>query len=409
MLKLRALAVPLLAAALAAAAPTVTPGARPPAEVLARARPSLEAGRRALAAGDESAVRAAVANSIAALGAWAGNPEAATPHFPPPDRTPFDAAKVRAIWLREIDRGGSGVPWRKNAGGDPRRMRAGLREAALPLSAFARSAALFPDRAGELADAARAGADWLLARQHSSGVFPMPIGPGLEPREKVGFIVQRLMKEHPELVADGWIVSVPGDGGLQFDNGLCGAALVDAWELTHDARYLASARRAADWAIAQPLVTNWNYNAFSAGLLARVARATGEAKYLDAAVEKARVGVLPGQMTSGRWFDAHNACAVYHNILLRDLLEVFGALPEQHAFRAGLRDALTRGLDQAADETLAEGFTGVWTANFARALVLLGENAKWRDALNVCVNSAIGGMARDLGFDAVRVLEFSAR
>ena len=39
--------------------------------------------------------------------------------------------------------------------------------------------------------------------------------------------------------------------------------------------------------------------------------------------------------------------------------------------------------------------------------MLLGENAKWRDALNVCVNAALTGKAKTLGPDAVRVLELS--
>ena len=408
------LSIPLLlpiisAAALGAETATVTPGTRPPAEVLARERPALEAGKRALKAKDSNAVRAAAANAIAALGPWAGNPENATPHFPPVDRTPFEVAKVRTYWQREMERGVRGLPWQKNPSGDPRKMAAGLREAAVPIAALARSVALFPERSPELTKIVRAGADWLLARQHVGGGFPMPIGPSLQPREKVGFILQRVLKEHPDLAVDGWIVDDRGDGGLQFDNGLCGVALVEAWEITRDERYLAAARRSADWAAMVPMVSNWNYNAFSAGLLARVARATGDTKYLEAAIEKARIGVLPGQMQSGRWFDAHNACAVYHNILLRDLLEVFAALSAEHEFRTELRDALVRGLDQAANETLAEGFTGTWTANFARALVVLGENTKWREALNASVNSALTGKARDLGTDAVRVLELPGR
>lgn len=52
---------------------------------------------------------------------------------------------------------------------------------------------------------------------------------------------------------------------------LCGRALVSAWELTGDERYLDAARKSGDWAMSRPLVSNWNYNAFSVGLLARLA------------------------------------------------------------------------------------------------------------------------------------------
>lgn len=398
-----------LAVAAVASLRAQTPGERPPPEITARTRPALEAAKLALAAQDAAAVRAAAAQAIAALGPWAGNPETATRYFPPADTRDFDAAQLRAHWLREIERGLRGLPWAKNPSGDPRVMAAGLREAAWPLDALARTALLFPDQREALARHVRAGADWLVARQHASGVFPFPVGPGLNPREKVGHIVARAIKERPDIVVDGWIPDDHTDGGLQFDHGLCGRALVSAWELTRDDRHLAAARRAADWALARPLVTNWNYNAFSVGLLARVAAATGDTRYLEAAVRKADAGVLPGQMRGGRWFDAHNACAVYHNTLLRELLELLRALPADHAFRPGLLDALRRGLDQAAAETLARGYTGTWTDNFAVALRVIGETKPWRDALDACVHAAGQSGAPSLGFAAVPVLELASK
>lgn len=91
----------------------VTPGKKPPAAIVARTRPALESGRRALLAKDVTAVRAAVAQAIEALGPWAGNPETATSYFTPIDRAPFDAAKLRRYWLREVERGSRGVRGRR--------------------------------------------------------------------------------------------------------------------------------------------------------------------------------------------------------------------------------------------------------------------------------------------------------
>ena len=383
----------------------IEPGQRPPREVLDGARPPLEDARRALAAQDAAAVRAAVTKAITALGLWAGNPETATRYYPPIVTKPFDAESLREWWLKEIPRGLRGLPWLKNPTGDARKMQAGLREAAWPLGGLARTALLFPDHRDELTNHVRAGADWLIKLQHPTGVFPFPIGPGLNPREKVGHIVERMIKEHPDIVVNDWIPDDRTDGGLQFDNGLCGSALISAWELTKDARYLDAARRSGDWAISRPLVANWNYNAFSVGLLARLHTATSDTRYLDAAVKKADTGVLPGQMTGGRWFDAHNACAVYHNIILRELLALFHALPADHAFRPTLLDALMRGLNQAADETLVKGFTGTWTDNFANGLQRIGETKKWRDALNVNLNASGKGDAPTPGFAVLSVLE----
>jgi len=384
------------------------PGERPPRTIVQLVQPALEQGRRALEAEDVASVRASVDIAIEALGPWAGNPETATRYYPPINRSPFDQARASQWWLKEVQRGQQGLPWVKNPSGDPRLMVAGLREAALPLDALARTSLLFPEHRDKLTEQVRAGADWLIKLQHPSGVFPFPIGPGLNPRDKVGQIVARAIREHPEMVVNDWIPNDHADGGLQFDNGLCGKALVSAWELTADERYLAAAQRAGDWTITRPLVSNWNYNAFSVGLLARLADVTqagNREKYLAAAVKKAEVGVLPGQMESGRWFDAHNACAVYHNILLRELLELLHVLPADHALRPTLRDALSSGLNHAAEETLANGYSGTWTDNFARGLQWIGENETWRDALNVNLNASGKNGAPTPGFAILAVLE----
>lgn len=395
----------LLALQAARGADRVQPGVPPPREVAERAKIYMEAGRRALAAMDEAGVRAACSNAAAALGPWAGNPETETKYTQPKSRKVFDAAKVRDYWLAQVGKARGRLEWDTNPSGDPKEMAAGLRAAAHPLDALARSVAFMPERKTELTKMVRDGADWLVKLQNTNGVFPMPVGSALNPRDKVGLIMERMLKQRPELLVNGWIVEFPEDGGLQFDNGLCGVALVSAWRVTKDERHLAAAKRAADWAMRQPLVPNWNYNAFSVGLLSRVATATGDEKFLAAALDKARIGVLPGQLPDGRWFDPHNACAVYHNILLRDLLTLFETLPAEHPFRATVRDALVRGLDNAAVETVAKGSTGTWTEVFARALRHLGENAKWREALNINVQSALDGTGKNLGFDAVGVLE----
>lgn len=61
------------------------------------------------------------------------------------------------------------MPWRKNPTGDPKVMEAGLREAAIPLAALACTVPLAPEHTQELTQLVRAGADWLLARQHFGG------------------------------------------------------------------------------------------------------------------------------------------------------------------------------------------------------------------------------------------------
>jgi hypothetical protein len=68
-------------------------------------------------------------------------------------------------------------------------------------------------------------------------------------------------------------------------------------------------------------------------------------------------------------------------------------------------DAVTRGLNQAAEETINNGYAGTWTDNFARGLQWIGENQEWRSALNINLNASRRNGAPSVGFAAVPVIE----
>lgn len=107
-------------------------------------------------------------------------------------------------------------------------MPTGLRDAAIPLDALARTALHYLDQRSQLIEHVRSGTDWLIHLQHPSGVFPFPTGLALKPKEEVGHVVARMIKKNPTMVVNDWIPSDFNDGGLQFDNGLCGRALISA-------------------------------------------------------------------------------------------------------------------------------------------------------------------------------------
>jgi hypothetical protein len=161
------------------------------------------------------------------------------------------------------------------------------------------------------------------------------------------------------VVRNGWAFDDLGEGGMQFDNSECGVAMFDLHDLTKETRHLNSARSAADWALARPLCTNWNYNSFSVRLLARAFTTTNEAKYLDAAVQKARLGVLPGQLTdgphAGRWMDAHNARPAYHYIMMCALAQLAAVMPPSHPHRAEVLRSLSLGLAARNAEMVTRG------------------------------------------------------
>jgi uncharacterized protein YyaL (SSP411 family) len=146
---------------------------------------------------------------------------------------------------------------------------------------------------------------------------------------------------------------------LQFDNGECGVALLELYEVTKDPRHLAAACKATDWAAARPLCPNWNYNSFSVYLLAKAYSMTNDPRYLDTAIRKARLGVIPGQLTdgpyAGRWTDPHNARSAYHYIMLRALAQLAAVMPKDHIHRAEVINALALGLKARNAEMLVKG------------------------------------------------------
>jgi hypothetical protein len=170
-----------------------------------------------------------------------------------------------------------------------------------------------PERLPELEDVLRGTAGVLVGLQQPPGHFPFPDLRGKNLR--FGALTERQLRNGAIEIRDGWIVTPDPDGGSQFDTGVCGVALWRAGELLDEPEYRAAARRAAAWAASQPCCGNFNYNAFSVSLLARVGMK-------EAARQKLRVGVAPGQAKNGRWLDPHNARTVYHVIILRALADL---------------------------------------------------------------------------------------
>jgi len=281
----------------------------------------------AMRSGDPAAVRAVTAEMLRVLGDQAGVPDgrrpgrAARPH-------PLGEAEATGLFLDALESKGQAV--RQMAEGKPlpdQMLRvygdllnavAGIR----PFVAKHRPAAL-----GDLDGLARGLASILMSLQQSAGYFPFPDLRGKNIR--FGDMIQRQADSGRAEVRDGWIITTEPDGGTQFDTGVCGIALLLAGESFGRDEWKRAGLRAADWALGQPCCANFNYNAFSVSLLAHAFRATREARYLEGALQKFRVGVAPGQAPNGRWVDPHNARTVYHVIILRALGDLGGVVPKE--------------------------------------------------------------------------------
>jgi hypothetical protein len=78
--------------------------------------------------------------------------------------------------------------------------------------------------------------------------------------------------------------------------------MLELCKLTKDNRYRESAPKAADWSKSQPLCANWNNNSLRVLLLAKIFDVARNLRHPEAAVLKARIGVIPGQLVEGHYY-----------------------------------------------------------------------------------------------------------
>ncbi|MBA4192015.1 MAG: hypothetical protein C0467_28890 [Planctomycetaceae bacterium] len=302
---------------------------------------------------DEAEVKRLAKKAIVTLGDQAGVPEVADQFREVPKNakslTPKELRTAFEPYIEFIE----GQKWWK-VGLDPTKTNHLPRELATIIEGCLAARSVNEANAERLLKIAKEAADFLVWSQDQAGtgVIPFPAvrkGKG-RPFEVAEQFMRQAEKEDKldRVVVNGWAVEDFSDGGLQFDNGLAGVALVQVYAATKDDKYKKAAIRAADWAITRPVVTNWNYNSFSVFLLAEVYRITGDKKYLESAKKKARLGLLPGQLTEGprkgRWADAHNARPAYHYIMVRGMAALAAVMPKDDADLPAVVESLSLAL-----------------------------------------------------------------
>ena len=244
---------------------------------------------RALADNNLDAVRTAVTKVREALGKKAGEPEVA-------DKFRRAPAAQRLLSKEEAQRGFTEqfatlerMRWWKK-GVDPTTLTAPLQGPASVIVGNVAAVRAGLDGADRSLAMAKDAADFLIwaQEQAGSGGYPFPAARGTSSARAME-VATRFIKNAEKtgkldtVVRNGWAFDDAGDGGLNFDNGECAAAILDLYAITKDIRFCDSARKAADWAASRPLCPNWNYNSFSLFLLAKIFSVTHEPKYLESA------------------------------------------------------------------------------------------------------------------------------
>lgn len=383
----------------AAFSPETWPG-RAPATVERELRPLAEQLLTAMRARDRGAYADTKAQIVRLLGPHAGVPGLRPSYGQPVKPADPDALAVARLWRGTLGAQQGRFGWEAarrleaspGAGGRVPRLRVSQRQ----ITALLRSHEAGLAESDRHLATAVAGLDYLLTTQASTGVFGYPYQPGGGGlREEAAENVRRGERQGLTMVEREWVIEDLGAGGLNFDNGMCGAVLVHGYAVTGEPRYLAAAKRAGEWAIARPLALNFNYNGFSGVLLARLYRATREPRWLEAAHGIFEFGVMGGQLPNGRWFDQHNARVQYHALLCWQLTEYLVALRAARDPRAAeVERAVRAGLDNLAAELTRYGTNNPEEALSLEALSLgqavIGPVELWRRAENVAVNYLTG-------------------
>jgi len=333
------------------------------------------------------------------LGPHAGVPERRPEYGLPREPGEPDIERVIGLWTESFEHFRDKYPWqtdRTRAGhergmGPTPRLRVSLRLA----RAFLQTYEAGIDGHESFRQEAVAAFDYMLAQQATNGVFGYPYLPNAKSgvAAAAARIVEKARAAGIDPVENGWIVEDPsGFGGLKFDNGMVGVGLLHAFVVTGNEAYLDGARNAGAWAVSDPLVINFNYNGFSAYLLARLYRVTGEAHFLEAARDTMWRGVISGLGENGRWVDPHNARIAYHSVMVRDLVEYYLALElaGDHDEACRIQQLILDTADNLAYQVdrfgAIEAHEMLSLEPLILASVLFGENDTWTRAININVN-----------------------
>lgn len=341
---------------------------------------------------DEAAVRKLAAESVVLLGDLAGVPEVADAYRQAPeDVATLSKAEAEAGFEKLLQFVRKNKWWK--IGLDPTKTEHLPREAATCMKGLLAGCRANARNRDDLLEEAVAAGDYLLwtQQQAGTGVIPFPAfrggrNPAFQAADRFLKSAERAGRLN-EVVKDGWAFHDVEDGGLQFDNGLCGVALLELYAVSREERFLQGAVAAAEWAVKRPCVTNWNYNSFSVYLLATAYQVRHESRFIEAAKEKARLGVLPGQLPDGphkgRWADPHNARPAYHYIMVRGLTALFAVLPDNDPDREPIAASIRAAMQARNDEFTSQGIMNVDSALEA-ILLYKSMSAEQQKAIGSC-------------------------
>jgi uncharacterized protein YegP (UPF0339 family) len=177
--------------------------------------------------------------------------------------------------------------------------------------------------------------DSLATMQLPNGAFPFPdLRPYGDP--VFGPIIQSFLNscgaDSVNVLVNGWIIDDKGTGQFKFDAGVIADVYYQAYQYTHDTHYKNIAIAIGNYLKPLHFSENYNYNTFVSLGLTRAYQLTNDTAYLNRAINNIRYAVFPGQLSTGRWADGHNAKSVYHAIILKNISATMPLIPLTHVY-----------------------------------------------------------------------------
>jgi hypothetical protein len=205
--------------------------------------------------------------------------------------------------------------------------------------------------------------DSLATMQLPSGAFPFPDlrtynDPLFSP------MIQAFLKscgaDSVNVLVNGWIVDDKGSGQFKFDAGVIADAYYQAYLYTNKLNYKNIAVSIGNYLINLKFNTNYNYNSFVSLGLTRAFQLTNDSTYLKRAITNIRYGVLPGQLSNGRWVDGHNAKSIYHAIILKNISVTLNLIPTTNENYDNLKNMLIKAISNYVEYYTTCNYSGTY-------------------------------------------------
>lgn len=175
------------------------------------------------------------------------------------------------------------------------------------------------------------------------GVWGMPAD---VENPEFGELISELLVEYPDNFVNGYLYNFNSNdiANLYYDHGRVLTTFCKVYLDTTDLTLVPYIKKAANWLIDKPAVSNVNYNSAAIEGLCYAYLVTSESSYLEKAIEMTYQQVYSQANSNGSFGDSHNQEAWYHGFIVSGLVALKMAMPAEDSRNNDLDYHLTNAL-----------------------------------------------------------------